>query len=143
MAIKTFRSKIAADAVHKISLATNDGGMGYRITKFQAMSASPAGNSPEAVIKVYKTPQTAADFAIDFSDNTLIAAMFYEGNNSNNVLSEIITIFDHVIFNQDIYVTCSSTDGEMNYYIELESMSLDLNENTFVTLQDIRNTSTQ
>ena len=45
-------------------------------------------------------------------------------------------------FNQDIFVTCDtgSTSGEScNYYIELEQIKLDLNENTVATLKDIRN----
>jgi len=53
-------------------------------------------------------------------------------------------IFDSEIFNQDIYVTYADSQGstgEMNYYIELEQVNLDLNENTVATLKDIRNLS--
>ena len=45
-----------------------------------------------------------------------------------------------MIFNQDIYVT-NYGSGAMNYYIELEQIKLDLNENTVATLKDIRNLS--
>ena len=50
-------------------------------------------------------------------------------------------IFDKEIFNQDIYITSKTITGsdEANYYIELEQVKLDLNENTVATLKDIRN----
>ena len=67
------------------------------------------------------------DGAFDYTIYPIADLWGFGPNSDNNktnpenseILSEIITIFDHVIFNQDIYVTCSSTDGEMNYYIEL------------------------
>ena len=44
-------------------------------------------------------------------------------------------------FNQDIYITlrCHNAAADVNYYIELEQVKLDLNENTVATLKDIRN----
>ena len=45
-------------------------------------------------------------------------------------------------FNQDIYITHTNLHadaGPVNYYIELEQIKLDLNENTVATLKDIRN----
>jgi len=49
-------------------------------------------------------------------------------------------IFDHVKFNQDIYITHTNTDGdaEMNYYLELEKVKLTLDEATVATLKDMR-----
>ena len=47
-------------------------------------------------------------------------------------------------FNQDIFLTSSingSAGLEMNYYLELEQVKLDLNQNTVATLKDIRNRS--
>ena len=35
MPIKSFRGKLGSDVQEKISLATNDGSIGYRIVKFQ------------------------------------------------------------------------------------------------------------
>ena len=59
---------------------------------------------------------------------------------SNSTVNHIVT-FDGEIFNQDIFVTHVDTEGalECNYYIELEQMALDLNEQTVATLKDIRN----
>ena len=50
-------------------------------------------------------------------------------------------IFDQEIFNQDIFVThkIRNGTGSVNYYIELEQISLTLDENTVATLKDIRN----
>ena len=52
----------------------------------------------------------------------------------------MITIFDNTIVNQDIYITHSDIVGTTpcNYYLELEQVKLDLNENTVATLKDIR-----
>ena len=50
-----------------------------------------------------------------------------------------------MIFNQDIYVTHKdvAVGQTVNYYIELEQIKLDLNENTVATLKDIRNIEAQ
>ena len=41
-------------------------------------------------------------------------------------------------FNQDIYITCYSTDNKINYYIELEQVPLSKDEATVATLKDMR-----
>jgi len=139
--IKTFRGLMADGAQDTIVLHTNDGAIGYRITKFQALSNYPRGAGPECVLKIYKVSQTTpgATDTIDFNDQTLLAALFYEGDPNNYYTNQTDVIFDREIFNQDIYVTCKVSDGTMNYYIELEQVKLDLNENTVATLKDIRN----
>ena len=50
-------------------------------------------------------------------------------------------VFDNMTFNQDIDITMVDVNGTQagNYYIELEQIKLDLNENTVATLKDIRN----
>jgi hypothetical protein len=145
--IKTFRGKLASSAQEIILLHTNDGSMGYRITKFQVMPASPGSTSYENVVKIYKVSQTTADIqlgAIDFSDQTLLATGYLEGNASNQYSDAVQVIFDKEIFNQDIYVTNFDEDGDteaINFYIELEQVSLDINANTVATLKDMRNTA--
>ena len=61
--------------------------------------------------------------------------------NVEAVMKIYIVTFDNEIFNQDIYVTNKGQDNPspVNYYIELEVVKLDLNENTVATLKDIRN----
>tara|TARA_R110002020_G_scaffold12960_2_gene46984 strand:+ start:141 stop:578 length:438 start_codon:yes stop_codon:yes gene_type:complete len=137
--IKSFRGQLASGGIETVPLRTNTGSIGYKIKKFEALSYYPSGTSPEAVIKIYSIPQATATDTIDFNDNTLLAALFYEGNSNNYYISQVVTIFDNMKFNQDIYVTCTSTDGKMNYYIELEQDTLSIDENTVATLKDIRN----
>ena len=146
MPLKSYKSRIDDDSVQKLQLSTSNGSVGYRITKFQIINRSPGTNHTEAIIKIYKTnPGTAATLDVNFSDNTLLAVAYYEDNATAGQTGKDVIIFDNEVFNQDIYVTYkdNSNETEANYYIELEQMKLDLNQNTLVTLKDIRNTSTQ
>ena len=138
--IVSYRGMMADGEIETIPLATNNGLTGYRIVKFRIMPEEPGILSTEAVVKIYKTPQTAATLKIDFSDNRLLAAGFFRSNASAAFATDEVVIFDSEIFNQDIHVTMQDTENNpMNYYIELEQMKLDLNEQTVATLKDIRN----
>tara|TARA_Y100000401_G_scaffold35001_1_gene26113 strand:- start:1615 stop:2055 length:441 start_codon:yes stop_codon:yes gene_type:complete len=146
MAIKSFRGLLPDLGSQTIRLATNDGSVGYKIKKFQLIPKTPGVITIEAAVKVYKVPQTGTpDGVIDFSDNTLLAAGYYVANNNAVYAGFETIVFDNEIFNQDIYITNfdASTGEPINYYIELEQMTLDLNQNTLVTLKDIRNTNSQ
>ena len=146
MPIKSFRGLIANDTVDTIVLHTNTGSTGYRIVKFHLMGISE-NIDYETTVKVFKIPQvaTALTAEIDFNDNTLLAAGIYGDSTSGSVQSDQTVIFDNEIFNQDIYVCHKAVTGStaINYYIELEQMKLDLNENTVATLKDIRNIESQ
>jgi hypothetical protein len=52
-------------------------------------------------------------------------------------------MFDHEIFNQDIFVTHNDNEGSLaiNYYLELEVIKLDESQAMVATLKDIRNNS--
>ncbi len=145
MPIKTFRGKIADGAQDTIVLHTRDGSVGYKIVRFTLMSTDygvAGGDSHTSVIKVYKIKQTTSDEFVDFSDNTLLAAATYERNTAIGGQVQAV-FFDNEIVNQDIYLTHKDTQAgqECNYYLELEQIKLDLNENTVATLKDIRNLS--
>ena len=101
---------------------------------------NPGQDTAEHVVKIYKTSQSV-DAIIDFSDNRLLAAAIYFGNSNPNYPQDTIIIFDGEVFNQDIYITHleDNYNNPVNYYIELEQMTLDLNENTVAPLKDIRN----
>ena len=141
MPVKSFRGKIAHNTIDTISLHTNTGSTGYRITKLQVIPEDPTAMNMESVLKIYKIPQSSATTTIDFSDNTLLAASFL--HSSNNALYEVseIIIFDNEIFNQDIYITHNEPNATsaLSYYMELEQVRLDLNQSTVATLKDIRN----
>jgi len=140
--IVSFRGLIADGGKDTVSLHTIDGSKGYRMTKFNVMPQQPFNQDQESIIKVYKVPQGTPDGIVDFSDNTLVAVGIFKGNDTLGSGSTTTKIFfDNEIFNQDIYVTHydAATGQLLNYYIELEQMPLDLNENTVATLKDIRN----
>ena len=139
--IKTFRGLMPDGGQETIALHTNDGKTGYRIVKLELMSNAPGATAYESIVKIYKVAQTTIDGIVDFSDNTLLAASYLEGDDSRQYTDGLTTIFDKEIFNQDIYVTHSEVNGALacNYYIELEQMNLSLDEATVATLKDIRN----
>jgi len=139
--IVSFRGLIAHGAQDTIVLHTIDGSTGYRIVKFKLIPPAPGVSNGENVVKIYKISQTTVDGLIDFSENTMLGAGYYAAESSSYSDNETI-VFDQEIFNQDIYITNLDARGNstsMNYYIELEQMPLDLNENTVATLKDIRN----
>jgi hypothetical protein len=143
--IKSFRGNIAQDGQDTIILHTNDGSVGYRIVKFEIMSSNFGHSSyeVESTVKIFKIKQTSVGSSVDFSDNTLLAAgqIGISGDPATYGSAKII-IFDNEIFNQDIYVTHKNQHSDaaaVNYYIELEQMKLDLQQNTMATLKDIRN----
>ena len=143
MPIKTFRGMIANDTQDIIVLHTNDGSIGYRIVKFEIMNEKPSSQDYEQVYKIYKVPQATNTNEIDLSDNTLLGVAFDNGQGGTPGRFYESIIFDDEIFNQDIYITMIAASGggttNGNYYIELEQVKLDLNQNTVATLKDIRN----
>jgi hypothetical protein len=145
MTIKSFRGQIQNGGLDTIVLHTNTGSKGYRITKFQVMPRQPENSTEEATMQIFTTLGSASAAAgigaINFANQELLGAAFYSGNATASTNPEDATIiFDNMIFNQDIYITCKSTSN-MNYHIELEQMNLSLDENTVATLKDIRNQS--
>jgi len=141
--IISFRGLIKSDGQDTIPLQTNNGLIGYRITKFQLMPYDVSDEDYEAVVKIWKTDQTGAiNHNVDFSNNRLLGAGIWTSSSSANVYPDDLNIvFDNEKFNQDIYITYkdTKTNTGMNYYIELEQMKLDLSEQTVATLKDIRN----
>ena len=140
--IVSYRGKIESGGQNTIPLQTNNGLIGYKIKKLQLMLPNPGTSAAESTVKIYKTPQTAVDSNVDFSDNRLLGAAFLAHDNAPQYSSVEIIIFDSEKFNQDIYVTHNNSHSgaiACNYYIELEQMKLDLNEQTVATLKDIRN----
>jgi len=143
MPIKSFRGLMKHDTEDTIVLHTNTGSVGYKIKKFEVIPEKPGVDLVKSIFKIYSVPQTSSNGTIDFSDNTLLAAAYMGHNNGGSAANseQIIITFDNITFNQDIYVTYFEDAGNKsaNYYIELEQVKLDLNENTVATLKDIRN----
>ncbi len=144
MPIKTFRGLIKDGEQDTIVLHTNDGSMGYRIVNFQVIPNTPGAADYESVTQIWKVQQSAVTAVVDFSEQTLLGVAFWSGRGgaAGAYPDEKHIIFDQEIFNQDIYLTQQCLQGgDMNYYLELEQVKLDLNENTVATLKDIRNLS--
>ena len=129
-------------------LSTRKGEKGYRIKNLQIIQKSPGAVNNEGLVTIWKTEPTAAEIAattIDLSNNRILAVAFYSASLSANVYPEDTTIiFDNEIFNQDIfmsYIDVSTSNDAMNYYLELETISLDESQAMVATLKDIRNNS--
>jgi len=140
MPIKSFKGLLADQTQEVIRLGTNQGLRGYRIVKLQSIPNEPHNKTQESVLKFYKFEQTTIDGKVNFNDNTLLAVAIFKQHDTVNYMAFENVIFDNEIFNQDIYVTNydAATGESMNYYLELEVLSLDLNEATVATLKDMR-----
>ena len=138
--IKTFRGKLEDGAQDRIRLATIQGKVGYRISKFQIVEEAPgAGSGRESVVKIYNTEQSTIDGTVDFTDPTLLGVAWQTQIRNLYPSAEGI-IFDTEIFNQDIYVTNVDVDGShaMNYYIEVEAIPLTDMQAEYTTIKDLR-----
>tara|TARA_R100001460_G_scaffold40017_1_gene74992 strand:- start:106 stop:540 length:435 start_codon:yes stop_codon:yes gene_type:complete len=144
MPIKSFRGLIADGGIDTISLHTNNGAIGYKIKKFELIGNDPNVEA-ESCVQIFSTPVTTVPTTIDFSDQTLLAAALYDLSASQAYNPGTVMIIDNMTFNQDIHLTHfeSKASQPVNYYIELEQIRLDLNENTVATLKDIRNIASQ
>jgi hypothetical protein len=145
----SFRGLIESEETVRLSLSTNNGKTGYKIRKFDLFPHKPGTQDAEDVMKLFKTQPDTTDSTlpglgiVDFSNNRLIAAAFLTAGASIAYSTSQVVVFDNEKFNQDLYLTyvdSNSNDKFANYYIELESMDLSLDEATVATLKDIRNT---
>ena len=141
--IVSFRGQLNMGVEERIPLSTNKGLIGYKVKKFQILSSTPGVGDVEYIAQIYKTEDAAnINTTPDFSDNRLIAVAYYQDDSSISHSSSVDIIFDNEKFNQDIFINITDAGGgtkRCNYYIELEQMKLDLNEQTVATLKDIRN----
>lgn len=145
MPIRTFRGLVEANTQERISLKTKNGSTGYRILKYRIFPNTPGSTYYENVMKIYKIDKAAyyaMDAVVDFSDDTLLAVGYNEGDANNINTDGIILHFDREIINQDIYIQNQDVTGQAkacNFYLELELIRLDITENTSATLKNIRN----
>ena len=142
--IVSLRGKLDMGVQEMIPLSTIKGLIGYKVKTFQIMSASPGTGNIEMIGQIYKTLESSnVNSTPNFSNNRLLGvALYHDGAANDTTHFMATTIFDNEKFNQDIYVNITDATGSTirgNYYIELEQMSLDLNEQTVATLKDIRN----
>ena len=141
MKLKSFRGSIADGAIQKIRLSTNNGLTGYKIKKFEIIAVNSGTTDFEHTVMLHTIEPSAATATVNFDDPTLLGVAFTEGNNSSNYIGQpLINIFDSEKFNQDIFVSNVDSKGALNvnYYVELEQVTLSQDEATVATLKDMR-----
>tara|TARA_R100000664_G_scaffold4832_1_gene9574 strand:- start:190 stop:627 length:438 start_codon:yes stop_codon:yes gene_type:complete len=142
MKIKSFRGRLADGTKETIRLSTNNGLTGYKINKFEIMSANPGAGTGEHVAKLFSIdPPSPVTGTVNFTDPTLLAAATLKTNSSTGNPETIQqVIFDNMKFNQDIYITAIDLNDSnaTNYYIELEQTKLGTDEAAVATLKDMR-----
>jgi len=140
--IKTFRGLLPDGGQDRIRLQTIKGKVGYRIVKFQIMPnwLVYARTDADLIVQIWKEEQTTATGGVvaNLTKSDLLGVALWLGEAGYNEISNII--FDNEIFNQDIYVTATDNDGSdsINYYLELETISLDDAGAEYTTLKDMR-----
>lgn len=143
----SFRGKLAIGEQDRISLKTNNGKTGYKITKFQILSTLPgaAAANEEMIAQIYSKDQTGSiSSTVDFTDADLLAVAYQETVVGAQEGLTTTILFDNAKFNQDIFVNVTDASGgttPVNYYIELETMKLSDLEATMLTLQSLRTIS--
>ena len=145
MVVKTYRGLLADDAQERLRLSTIKGKVGYRIVKFQVIGYNPGVGAQDSVMKIYKDSQTTVNGLVDFSDNALLGAAYWQayGATAGYTAEPPTIIFEMETFNQDIYITHEDVGGNAlpcNYYIELEVIPLDDAGAEYTTLKDMRQT---
>ena len=140
--IKTFRGVLADEGQDRIRLQTIKGKVGYRIVKFELFPGSPGVTGQQSVVKVYTDLQSTIDGSVNFTDSDLLAAAYYASLISSAEATAVVTVFDNMVFNQDIYITHFEDAGviPINYYLELEVIPLDDDGAAYTTLRDMRST---
>ena len=135
--IKSFRGQIADDTTTTIRLSTNNGLIGYRIVKFEAMPVNPDTNV-ETTIAIFKQ-KVDRSTDVDFNSPLLLASILYSTSASNLYNPMPVIIFDNEVFNQVYFILnikgSSGGPATMNFHLELEQVKTDLNEATSCNTQ--------
>ena len=138
----SYRGTIPVGEQERIRLRTNNGKIGYKITKFQIMGTTPGASAYEYIARIFSTDQTGSITAdVNFTNSDLLAAVYYQDSSSAGDNQADTIIFDNMKFNQDIFITLvdiTTNTVAANYYLELEAMTLTDIEATMLTLQSIK-----
>jgi len=141
MVVKTFRGALADASEERIRLSTIKGKVGYRIVKYEIISAEPFAKSGEHIVKLYKESQSTIDGVVDFTDSSLLGVALWRASANELYPLSTTIIFDREIFNQDIYIThadLQTSSTLASYYLELEIIPLDDAGAEYTTLKAIR-----
>ena len=137
--IKTFRGILADGAQERIRLNTKDGRVGYKVIKFDIISATPSANI-EHLVQLWKAQQDSVTAAIDFTNSSWLATAWESGGGySRPENAHVITDREQIV-NQDIFISHYESVGSAacNYYIELETIPLSKKAAEYTTVKDLR-----
>tara|TARA_R100001594_G_scaffold76520_1_gene111140 strand:+ start:57 stop:521 length:465 start_codon:yes stop_codon:yes gene_type:complete len=141
MSIKSFRGNLKDGEIQELNLRTNNGKTGYRIVKLELFPAKFGYFDQKSTVTISTTEPAAASSLVNFSDADLLGASCISTDNSEANPLNLTSVFDHVKFNQNIWIAHNDAHGDqnaVNYYLELETMTLSDNETTVATLQSLR-----
>ena len=139
--IISYKGVVEMEVEQQIRLKTNQGKIGYKITKFQILSTTPGVNSHELVGKITSVPDPSPGPTVDLSNSDVLAVAYHTDLGNANVATSDSIIIDNAMVNQDIYVQIANATGggtPANFYIELETKALSDIETTKLTLQSLR-----
>ena len=125
--IKTFKGLLADGGEDKIYLTGGESSKGYRIVKFQLLPYDVMTEDYEGVATIHKTSQASAPAVVNFTDDSLLAAGYWNSSSSSNIYPDDLTVtFDREVINQDIFINWEDTKSNsgMNYYLELEEVRM-------------------
>jgi len=137
--IKTFRGLLLDGEVQRIRLSTKKGKVGYRITNFQVIQEQPGQQDTESTVTINKVKFTPLN-TIDLADGNILGVAYFSATGASAYPQNSFTIiFEQEVFNQDIFIGTKDLSGKaMNYYLEIETMSLTDNAAVVSTLRDVR-----
>ena len=129
---------MASGTEERIRLSTIRGENGYRITKFMIFPQN-FNVGDEYNFRIYTVSDKPNGTTFNFDDPQLLAAAYLENAAGIGDLQPTVIVIDNKIVNQDIFIQMTSqSTNTCNWYVELETMKLDLNEATVATLKDMR-----
>ena len=132
--IKTFRGLLNDLQQDRIYLAGGEVDKGYKITKFELIAAAAASQDSVNIVKITTTKQSTPTAAIDFNDDSLLAAGVMQSTSSYAYGEYTAVVFDQVVVNQDIFIANKdyATGEGVNYYLELEEVTMSKGEQAVV-----------
>jgi hypothetical protein len=136
MKIKTFKGKLSQGDIDEIHLQGGEEDKGFRIHKFMIIPFSFTADM-NSLLTIQKVKPGSAPVTVDFSDDATIGAAYYtQSDTPHNQPEDLTVMFDKEMVNQNIYLTysdvLSSTPPDMNYYLELEEVTMSKGEQAVV-----------
>jgi len=124
--VHSFRGLLADGDQRKIRIQGPVGAIAWRISKLEAMGATPGSVTAESVIKIYREEQSSITGGVDFTENELLGVALWHKSSGDAYNPTDNVIFDNALFSRNIYVTHFNLDGseKCNYYIELEEVKV-------------------